>query len=48
MLSHVEAAAVTDDVSFTAVPAKTPKASPDVVENPMLLPVQEKSALPEY
>ena len=25
-------------MSFTAVPAKTPKASPDVVENPMAAP----------
>jgi len=33
MLSHVEAAAVTDDVSFTAVPAKIPNASPLVVSN---------------
>ena len=34
MLSQVAAAAVTDDVSLIAVPAKIPKASPDVVENP--------------
>ena len=30
-LSHVEAAAVTEEVSFTAVPAKMPNPSPDVV-----------------
>lgn len=39
MLSHVEAAAVTEDVSLTAVPAKIPKASPEVVSNPMKLPI---------
>ena len=38
MLSHVEAAAVTDDVSFTAVPAKIPKALPLVVSKPMAFP----------
>ena len=38
MLSHVDAAAVTDDVSFTAVPAKIPNASPEVVENPIAAP----------
>lgn len=36
--SQVDAAAVTDDVSFTAVPAKTPNASPDVVSNPTICP----------
>ena len=34
--SQVEAQAVTEDVSFTAVPAKIPKASPFVVENPTI------------
>lgn len=34
MLSQVEAAAVTEEVSFTAVPAKMPKASPEVVSKP--------------
>ena len=34
ILSHVAAAAVTEDVSLIAVPAKIPNASPDVVENP--------------
>src|SRR5574344_1017990 len=38
MLSHVEAAAVTEDVSFTAVPAEIPKASPESVSNPINLP----------
>ena len=38
MPSHVEAAAVTDDVSFTAVPAKIPNASPVVVSNPTSFP----------
>ena len=38
MLSHVEAAAVTEEVSFTAVPAKMPNASPDVVSKPMSFP----------
>lgn len=38
MLSHVDAAAVTEEVSFTAVPAKIPNASPDVVENPSAVP----------
>ena len=38
MLSHVAAAAVTEEVSFTAVPAKTPKPSPDVVSKPRKLP----------
>ena len=32
--SHVDAAAVTLDVSFTAVPANTPNPSPLTVENP--------------
>ena len=38
MESHVEAAAVTEDVSLTAVPAKIPKASPLVEENPTSAP----------
>ena len=38
ILSHVAAAAVTDDVSLIAVPAKIPKASPLTVENPNILP----------
>ena len=38
MLSHVEAHAVTEEVSFTAVPAKIPNASPLVVENPNAAP----------
>ena len=41
--SHVEAAAVTDDVSLTAVPAKIPKASPDAVSNPIIFPNIGKS-----
>ena len=36
--SHVEAAAVTEEVSFTAVPAKIPNPSPFVVENPSICP----------
>ena len=35
MLSQVAAVAVTEDVSFTAVPAKMPNASPEVVSKPM-------------
>ena len=38
ILSHVAAAAVTDDVSLIAVPAKTPKASPDKLEKPSHTP----------
>ena len=38
ILSHVEAAAVTDEVSFMAVPAKIPKASPEVVSKPNIFP----------
>ena len=38
MLSQVAAAAVTEEVSFTAVPAKIPKASPEVVSKPMAWP----------
>ena len=38
ILSHVEAAAVTEEVSFTAVPAKIPKASPVFVAKPMSFP----------
>lgn len=37
-LSHVEAAAVTEEVSLTAVPANIPKASPEEVENPRSSP----------
>lgn len=38
ILSQVEAAAVTEEVSLMAVPAKTPKALPDVVSNPRAFP----------
>ena len=38
MLSQVAAAAVTEEVSFTAVPAKIPKASPLVVSKPIACP----------
>ena len=38
ILSQVEAVAVTDEVSLTAVPANIPKASPDVVSNPKKCP----------
>ena len=38
MLSQVAAAAVTDEVSLTAVPAKMPKGPPLVVENPRAWP----------
>ena len=38
MESQVEAAAVTEEVSFTAVPAKIPKASPFVWEKPRTVP----------
>ena len=38
ILSHVDAAAVTEDVSFTAVPAKIPNASPLVVLIPIICP----------
>lgn len=41
--SQVEAAAVTEDVSLTAVPAKIPNASPLVVENPRNVPSVGKS-----
>lgn len=41
--SQVEAAAVTEDVSLTAVPAKIPNASPLVVENPNSAPSVGKS-----
>lgn len=44
MLSHVDAAAVTDEVSFTAVPAKMPKASPEVVEKPRSVPMSGKTS----
>lgn len=36
--SHVDAAAVTDEVSFIAVPAKMPNASPELVLNPSMPP----------
>ena len=36
ILSQVEAAAVTEEVSLMAVPAKIPKASPEVVEKPII------------
>ena len=36
--SQVAAAAVTEDVSFTAVPAKIPKASPFVWQKPISFP----------
>lgn len=43
--SQVDAAAVTEDVSLTAVPAKIPNASPFAVENPSNAPnVGKKSA----
>ena len=35
ILSHVDAAAVTEEVSFTAVPANIPKASPEPVSKPI-------------
>ena len=38
ILSHVDAAAVTDDVSLIAVPAKIPNASPCKVSNPIACP----------
>ena len=38
ILSQVAAAAVTEEVSLIAVPAKIPNASPEVVENPRKLP----------
>ena len=38
MLSQVDAHAVTEDVSLTAVPAKIPNASPDAVSNPIMAP----------
>ena len=38
MESQVDAVAVTEEVSFTAVPAKMPNASPDWVENPSIVP----------
>ena len=38
MLSQVAAVAVTEEVSFTAVPAKMPNASPEVVSKPMACP----------
>ena len=38
MPSQVAAVAVTDEVSFTAVPAKMPNGPPSTVENPMRLP----------
>ena len=38
ILSQVDAAAVTEEVSFTAVPAKIPNDSPVWVEKPSQLP----------
>ena len=38
ILSHVDAAAVTEEVSLMAVPVKTPKAFPVVVSKPSALP----------
>ena len=38
ILSQVEAAAVTDEVSLIAVPAKIPNASPCTVSNPIAFP----------
>jgi len=38
ILSQVEAAAVTDEVSLIAVPAKIPKGSPEVLEKPSHAP----------
>ena len=38
MLSQVAAQAVTEEVSLTAVPAKMPKASPEVVSKPIAFP----------
>jgi hypothetical protein len=38
MLSQVEEAAVTEEVSLIAVPAKIPKASPEVCEKPNQVP----------
>ena len=43
ILSQVEAAAVTDEVSLIAVPAKTPKAFPLVVSKPSAFPSTGKS-----
>lgn len=43
MLSQVEAAAVTEEVSLIAVPANNPKGSPLVVSNPSALPKTGKS-----
>ena len=42
MLSQVEAVAVTDEVSFTAEPAKIPNAFPSVVEKPSRVPRRGK------
>ena len=44
ILSQVEAAAVTDEVSLIAVPAKIPKASPLLVENPSSAPSDGKNS----
>lgn len=43
MLSQVAAVAVTEEVSFTAVPAKIPKASPEPVSKPISCPKAGKS-----
>ena len=42
ILSHVDAAAVTDDVSLIAVPAKIPNDSPCNVSNPIAFPSSGK------
>ena len=41
-LSQVEAAAVTEEVSLIAVPAKIPNASPEVLEKPSPAPREGK------
>ena len=45
-LSQVEAAAVTDEVSFTAVPANTPNASPELLQSRGNLPMSETKSPP--
>lgn len=42
--SHDEAHAVTEEVSFTAVPAKIPKASPHIVLKPIRTPNDGKTS----
>ena len=44
ILSHVDAAAVTEEVSFIAVPEKIPKASPLKVSKPIIFPNIGKSS----